>query len=58
MAFQDADGRLRVIQPKSFTLASRQEEKQLQDLLFTGEYVLTVIAMPVGTKEMKRAKGE
>lgn len=53
IVFQDRRGRLWVIQPRSFYQASSSDKGELNQLLFSGEYVITRVAMPNDTKEMK-----
>ena len=50
--FTDKDGNLWVAQPKSFTKANEREKKELFSLLFSGEYVLVITAIPRQTQVM------
>ena len=50
--FTDRRDRRWVVQPKSFSQATQRDEKEVLDLLLSGEYVLVTMAIPKGTKEM------
>ena len=50
--FTDRKGKCWVVQPKSFTSATHRDEKELLNLLLSGEYELITMAIPKGTKEM------
>jgi len=50
--FTDRKGKCWVIQPKSFTSATHRDEKELLNLLLSGEYELTIMAIPIRTKEI------
>ena len=50
--FTDKRDRRWVVQPKSFSRATQRDEKELLDLLLSGEYELIIMAVPKGTKEI------
>lgn len=51
--FISNDGKGRLIQPKSYTSATKTEEKTIISLLMEGDYVIVKVAMPRTLKEMK-----
>jgi len=50
--FTDNRGRRWIVQTKSFSRATQAEEKEILDLLLSGEYELIIMAVPKGTKEI------
>ena len=49
--FMSKDGKMRIIQPKSFTEATKGDQNQTLALLMTGEFIMVSVAMPRHTKE-------
>ena len=59
MVFIDLRDGLVVCQPKSFTMATREDRDELLDLLLKGEYRVISVAIPTSTLiNYKGAKGE
>jgi len=50
--FTDNKGKRWVVQTKSFSRATQRDEKELLDLLLSGEYELITMAVPKHTKEI------
>ena len=51
MMFKGRDGKMKIIQPKSYTDATKGDERQILDLIMEGKFVIVPVAMPLLTKE-------
>ncbi len=49
MLFKGKNNKLKLIQPKSYTDATKAEQAEVLELLMKGEYVMVQVAMPIST---------
>ena len=47
MLYKGRNGKMWQLQPKSYSEATKQQEKETLDLILSGKYVVVPVAMPI-----------